>query len=312
MTGKGIMKILKSLFVLLFFISLASPVNAQMNSVYIDGLNSNQIKNIEAKIMLNKLVLDKMKLDNQLSMRSTNLMTLNDVIQIANTNTELVEVYKYQDNLVSDRIMFDSFYNVYILLEEDHVESTSTLTIDNTTFEIKSENIGRISFVDYKGIELVIYEEVIDQNSSEQINQFNRIYSTTQIAPRAASWINKSGPFHKTSKMNFEVLSWVGTVASGLTLTVTGPLGTVLFIYGLAVSIGQTISPTIHIQFYLENRSDCLSYHRETRYYFGAYSEISGQFYERINNSNGTAKSTYALYHSINPIQIGGSCLNYN
>lgn len=305
------MRILKSIIALLFFISLASPVSAQVNSVYLEGLNSNQIKNSEAKSILSDLVFEKIKLDKQMSMRSVDFKTLDDIIKVANSSAVLTEVYTYQDEIISDRIMYDSRYNVYLLFEEDHINNTSTLTIDSTTFELKIENMEKISFVDINGNELVIYEEIIDDISSEQTNQLNN-YLTTQITPRTASWINKSGPFHKSSKMNFEVMSWVGTVASGLTLTVTGPLGTVLFLYGLAVSIGQTISPTIHIQFYLENRSDCLSYHRETRYYYGAYSEISKTFYERINNTNGSAKLTYSFYHSINPIQVGGACLSYN
>ena len=75
--------------------------------------------------------------------------------------------------------------------------------------------------------------------------------------------------------MTFKVLEIIGMVGSAVSLFVSGPLGKVVFLYSVAVSVGSSVKPTIHIKFYQYGASDCLSYIREQKYYFGAYSEIS-------------------------------------
>lgn len=113
--------------------------------------------------------------------------------------------------------------------------------------------------------------------------------------------------------MKFTVLSIVGSVASGLALTCSsGVLGTIVYLYTLAVSVGSTINPTIHIKFYQERASDCSTYIRESRYYYGAYSEISKTFYEAIKTPMGSLKLTYAYFHSVRPDYSGNSaCMKY-
>ena len=307
---KKIVKIcLTFILTFLFFISQTIPITANNENVYISGLQSNEIKNSEAFDILTDLVEEKQQ---NSSYRTTNVddepITLESVEIIAENYQELEEIYIYQDEYVSDIIVYDDVSSVYVLVEEDHVNNTATVTIDQTTFELESVNSEKISLLDDDGNELVIYEEISDELPIESLENEEDFDSPLL---RAASWVKKSGPFHKTTKFSFKVLSWIGTIASGLTLTVTGPLGVVLFAYGVAVTVGETLKPTIHIKYYQERRSDCATYHRETRYYYGAYSEISKTFYEQLFNTNKTPKVTYNYFHSVNPSYLGGACLGY-
>ena len=127
------------------------------------------------------------------------------------------------------------------------------------------------------------------------------------------SWKLLGGPFHKTSNMTFKVLEIIGMVASGVTLVVSGNiLGTVVYVYGLAVSVGASITPTVHIKYYQYGAADCMSYIKEKKNYYGAYSELSNTWYEPIKTKSGNLKTTNSYFHSIRPDYTGNSaCLNY-
>lgn len=47
-------------------------------------------------------------------------------------------------------------------------------------------------------------------------------------------------------------------------------------------------------------------------YYYGAYSESIGVFYESITTSSGSIKYTYSYFHSVRPDYTGNSaCMAY-
>ena len=54
--------------------------------------------------------------------------------QIADENYDFEYLYTYKDENVSDVIAYDKTDSTYILLEEDLVNNTSTMTIDEETY----------------------------------------------------------------------------------------------------------------------------------------------------------------------------------
>lgn len=301
------LKYLFSLFVVpSLVLLLVVPASAQ-SPLYQAGLESNEIKNSEAKSIM-KSKLEERDNERHLLKSNESSLTLTSLEGVSDNKENLVEIYTFENDLLSDRIVQDITTGTYILLEIDHKEETSTITFNHDTLEIK-EGIDRSIYLQAdNGEKIFIYEEFIMDDLDSSVNE---IPDDIGISLAAASWIAKRGPFHKTTKIAFTVLSIIGTIASGFTLTVTGPIGAVLYLSSVVVSVGSTIKPTIHIKYYTERRSDCSTYHRETRYYYGAYSEVSNTFYEQIRNQNGTAKYDYYTFHSSNPEQIGGACSGY-
>lgn len=286
---------------------LVVPASAQ-SPLYEAGLKANEIKNSEAKNIM-KLRLEEKDKDIHFLDLSENSVTLEMLEGISSDEKNLVEVYSFEDNSLSDKIVQDMTTGTYILLEIDHKEQTSTITFNHDTLEIKEDIDKSIYLQKDNGEKIFIYEEFLDEDLSLY---FDKIPDDNRVTPAAASWVAKRGPFHKTTKVAFTVLEIIANIASGFTLTVTGPIGAVLFLSSVAVSIGSTIKPTLHIKYYIERRSDCSTYHRETRYYYGAYSELSNTFYEKIRNKNGTPKYDYYTFHSSNPEYAGGACSGYN
>ena len=83
--------------------------------------------------------------------------------QIADGNYDFEYLYTYKDENVSDVIAYDKTDSTYILLEEDLVNNTSTMTIDEETYLI-NENNSNLSLVTENGSELMFYEEILDED----------------------------------------------------------------------------------------------------------------------------------------------------
>ena len=112
--------------------------------------------------------------------------------------------------------------------------------------------------------------------------------------------------------MTFKVLEIIGMVGSPFLCSFQVLWEKMVFLHSVAVSVGSSVKPTIHIKFYQYGASDCLSYIREQKYYFGAYSEISKKWYEQNKNKSGAAKVTYSYFHSQRPDYTGNpACMNY-
>ena len=302
--------------------SVLIPVYAKDNN-YTYSDNPFEIKNINARKKLNtylkkknqrgKAISDNMELKNS-ELYASDTSDFSKLTQIADGNYDFEYLYTYKDENVSDVIAYDKTDSTYILLEEDLVNNTSTMTIDEETYLI-NENNSNLSLVTENGSELMFYEEILDKDypvplmpaEGEEVLNVDGKTPTTYT-----NWKKLGGPFHKTSKMTFKVLEIIGMVGSAVSLFVSGPLGSVVFLYSVAVSVGSSIKPTIHIKFYQYGASDCLSYIREQKYYFGAYSEISKKWYEQIKTKSGAAKVTYSYFHSQRPDYTGNpACMNY-
>lgn len=312
-----------STFALVMSVALI-PTNAS-DSKYMYNDDPFEIKNIEAKEKLSTYLKQKnkkrsnSKSDNiELDTEELNINDISDfdrVIQVADGNSDFEYLYTYQDENVKDVIAYDKTDSAYILLEQDLVNDTATFTIDNETFLISGDD-SDLSLVSDNGSELTFYEEVIDDDyptpltpaEGQEVKNVDGDSPTTY----ATSWKKLGGPMHKTSKMTFKVLEILGVVGSAVSLFVDGILGTVVFIYSVAVSVGSTLKPTVHIKYYQYGASDCLSYIKEQKYYYGAYSEISKTWYEQIKTKSGSAKVTYSYFHSQRPDYTGNSaCLKY-
>lgn len=243
-----------------------------------------------------------------------------DPIELIDENTEYKFVSSCENETYANTIVQSSDGDVYAMIEIDKVTDEITVQINESTYSLNSngENITLISDdEDIINVVETIYEDESDAIHSSYLGNNtvigNNIDDTAVATTASTTWLYKSGPFHKTTKMNFEILNILNIAGGAYTCTGHHPvLGTIVFIYGLAVSVGQTVSPTIHIQFYQEHASDCFTYIRETDYYYGAYSESSGTFYEPITTSSGSIKYTYSYFHSVRPDQTGNSaCMAY-
>ena len=238
-----------------------------------------------------------------------------EIIQVADGNNDLEYLYTYQNENVSDVIAYDKTDSSYILIEEDKVNNTSTITVNDETYLLNKKNRD-LSLINKGGNELVFYEEFIDETyptplmpaEGEEIRSIDGENPSTYT-----TWKMIGGPFHKTSKMSFKVLEIIGTVGSALSLLVGGSvLGTVVFLYTTAVSVGSTLNPTIHIKYYQYGAADCMTYIREMNYYYGAYSEISKKWFEQINLPSGASKVTFNYFHSQRPDYTGNpACMSY-
>ncbi len=314
-----------SVFTLILTSLSMSTSTSASSDKYVYSDDPFEIKNMEAKEKLNEFLNQKNKLRNseksdnlELDTADLNLTDTSDfkeLIKVADGDIDLEYLYTYQDENISDVIAYDKTDSSYILLEEDIVNNTATLTIDNTTYLIDQKD-SNLSLVTKNGSELIFYEEVIDEDYPTPLlpAEGEEIKNVDGEAPSTyASWVKLGGPFHKTSKMTFEVLEIIGTVGSGVSLLVGGPiLGTVVFLYTVAVSVGSTLKPTVHIKYYQYGASDCLSYIREEKFYYGAYSELSNTWFEPIKTKSGSLKVTYSYFHSQRPDYTGNSaCMRY-
>lgn len=302
--------------------SVLIPVYAKDNN-YTYSDNPFEIKNINARKKLNtylkkknqrgKAIFDNMELKNS-ELYASDTSDFSKLTQIADGNYDFEYLYTYKDENVSDVIAYDKTDSTYILLEEDLVNNTSTMTIDEETYLI-NENNSNLSLVTENGSELMFYEEILDEDYPDPLMpaEGEEVLNVDGETPTTyTTWKKLGGPFHKTSKMTFKVLEIIGMVGSAVSLFVSGPLGKVAFLYSVAVSVGSSVKPTIHIKFYQYGASDCLSYIREQKYYFGAYSEISKKWYEQIKTKSGAAKVTYSYFHSQRPDYTGNpACMNY-
>lgn len=237
-------------------------------------------------------------------------------LELVDDNTEYQLVSSSENASYANTIVKSSDGNVYAIIEIDKATEEITVRINESTYLLNcnGENITLISDdEDIINVVETIYEDELDAIHSSYIGNKTVIGNDTTATTASGTWISKSGPFHKTTKMNFEILNILNIAGGAYTCTGYHPvLGTIVFIYGLAVSVGQTVSPTIHIKFYQEHASDCFTYIRETDYYYGAYSESSGTFYEPITTTGGSVKYTYSYFHSVRPDYTGNpACMAY-
>lgn len=283
-----------------------------------------EIKNVEAKQKLNEYLNRKNSLRNgnisdNLELDTSELVLedtsdFKELIQVADGNNDLEYLYTYQNENVNDIIAYDKTDSAYILLEEDLVNNTATITINDQTYLLNQKEAD-FSLVSKNGSEFVFYEEIIDESYPMPLMpaEGQEVKNVDGDAPSTyTTWKLIGGPLHKTSKMTFKVLELIGMVGSAASLLVSGPLGTVVFLYTVAVSVGSTLKPTVHIKYYQYGAADCMSYIREQKYYYGVYSEISRTWYEQITEKGGSAKVTYSYFHSQRPDYTGNpACMKY-
>ncbi len=325
-------KFMVSILVLFIMISFWEfPVEAKSKYVY--STNTFEIKNKEAKAIYDGLMKknndnesrgdDGKKLESQ-NFGEDDLVNFKKLVKISDGNSNFKSLYQYQDENVLDIIVYDESDNSYVGIEEDKVNNTAILYIDDEMYSICASG-NDIWLESVAGDTINIYEEVLDSPSSEApivssdvLIPNEDIYdvSVQSIVPEptsSISWVLLGGPYHSTTKMVFECLQIIGTVAGMVTLSVSSPiLGAVLVLYEVAVSVGATFKPTIHLKIYQYGASDCLSYIRQKKYYYGAYSESSGTWYEPIKTTSGALKYTYSYFHSIRPDYTGNpACLRY-
>ena len=294
------------------------------NNTYIYSDDSFAIKNEEAKQKLDaylkkkdslrNVTMDDGKILNSDEIYVKNISEFSELEKVADGNIDVTVLYTYEDENVKDVIAYDSTDSSYVMLEQDMVNNTATVTVNHDTYSIVQED-SNIYIKSKNGGILAVYEEFNDPSNGiplvpaegQDIIEVDDNTSTTRT-----SWVKHGGPFHKTSKMIFEVLEIIGYVGSAVSLFVSGPLGKVVFLSSIAVAVGKTISPTVHIKYYQYGASDCMTYIREERFYYGAYSEVSNTYYEQITNKNGTPKVTYSYFHSQRPDYTGNpACMGY-
>lgn len=234
-----------------------------------------------------------------------------DPLELIKDNTEYQIVSSCEDANYANTIVQSVDGAVYAMLEIDKATDTITVQLNGNKYTLNSEG-ENISLVSENG-DAINVVETIYEDEPDAVNTSS--IGNNQVATTAASstWLYKSGPFHKSTRMNLAILDIINVAAGAYTCVVFNPvLGTIVFIYGLAVSAGETISPTIHIKYYQEHAFDCYTYIRETDYYYGAYSESSGTFYEPITTTSGSIKYSYTYFHSVRPDYTGNSaCLAY-
>ena len=153
--------------------SVLIPVYAKDNN-YTYSDNPFEIKNINARKKLNtylkkknqrgKAIFDNMELKNS-ELYASDTSDFSKLTQIADGNYDFEYLYTYKDENVSDVIAYDKTDSTYILLEEDLVNNTSTMTIDEETYLI-NENNSNLSLVTENGSELMFYEEILDEDLS--------------------------------------------------------------------------------------------------------------------------------------------------
>lgn len=151
--------------------SVLIPVYAKDNN-YTYSDNPFEIKNINARKKLNtylkkknqrgKAIFDNMELKNS-ELYASDTSDFSKLTQIADGNYDFEYLYTYKDENVSDVIAYDKTDSTYILLEEDLVNNTSTMTIDEETYLI-NENNSNLSLVTENGSELMFYEEILDED----------------------------------------------------------------------------------------------------------------------------------------------------
>ena len=307
----------------LLFSTMCLNVNASTcNYVYSD--DPFEIKNKEAKQKMESYLImrdssrnvqndDERVLDtSQLDVK--NISDFIELTKVADDNISVETLYTYDDENVKNIIAYDSTDSSYIMLEQDMVNNTATITVNYDTYAIV-QNDNNIYIESQNGGVLPVYEEFDDPLTGTPLipaegQEVKNVDGDTPIA--RTSWKLLGGPYHKTSKMTFEVLEIISYIGSGASLYVHGPLGAVVFISSVVVGVGKTLSPTVHIKYYQYGASDCLSYIREKKYYYGAYSELSNTYYEQITNKNGSAKVTYSYFHSQRPENTGNpACMKY-
>lgn len=298
-------------------------VNASKGN-YVYSENPFEIKNEEAK----------QKMETYLNMRDYSRNALNDdekvldiseldvknisdfteLEKVADGNVNVETLYTYEDENVKNIIAYDSTDSSYIMLEQDMVNNTATITVNHDTYAIV-QNDSNIYIESQNGGALPVYEEFDDPSTGTPLvpAEGQEVKDVDGDIPTVrTSWRKLGGPFHKTSKMTFEVLEIISYIGSGASLFVSGPLGAVVFISSVVLAVGKTFSPTVHIKYYQYGASDCLSYIREEKFYYGAYSELSNSYYEQITNKNGSAKVTYSYFHSQRPDYTGNpACMGY-
>lgn len=317
-------KIFLSFTVLALFLSATLINISASNDLYVYSEDPFEIKNSEAKKKFNSLLktkekqkksnlLDKSKL-NDTDLEAQDLSGFEELEKVANGNVDLDFLYTYQNENVTDVIAYDKTDSSYILLEEDKVNNTVSLSINNDTYLLEQDD-EKISLLNISGNEIVIYEEIIDPDYPTPLMPADgqEIKNVDGSEPSTyTTWKLLGGPLHKTTKMKFEILELLGMVASGALLYAKTPIGAVVFIYTVAVSIGSSVNPTIHIKYYQYGAADCMSYIREQKYYYGAYSEVSRTWYEQITTKSGTPKITYSYFHSQRPDYTGNAaCMRY-
>ena len=126
--------------------------------------------------------------------------------QIADENYDFEYLYTYKDENVSDVIAYDKTDSTYILLEEDLVNNTSTMTIDEETYLI-NENNSNLSLVTENGSELMFYVEILDEDYPDPLMpaEGEEVLNVDGETPTTyTTWKKLGGPFHKTPELQAE------------------------------------------------------------------------------------------------------------
>ena len=79
-----------------------------------------------------------------------------------------------------------------------------------------------------------------------------------------------------------------------------------------AVKVGSKLFPKVNMKYYQYAASDCMTCIKTETYYYGAYSERTGTWYEPLEKEDGHQKMTISYYHSQRPDYTGiKACKKY-
>ena len=200
--------------------------------------------------------------------------------------------------------------NALMLLEEDLETKQVYVYFNSKKYSLLKQ--GDTIYMESETGERIIVSETIEDTKGNELNNMESLPPVQDSTN--ATWVGNVGPFHKTTTFNFVVLSVLGYVAGGVNLLVQNNiLGVILYLYSIAVAAGSTITATLHIMYYQAHASDCLYYIRETRYYYGAYSQVTNTFYEPITDQSGNQVTQTVYFFSVQPEYTGiPACLAYS
>lgn len=237
-----------------------------------------------------------------------------NLVSVVDENYELDEVYNIEDDNFRDVIYYDDTDQKYILLEDDKVNETTTITVDTQTYFLGIDETQSVYLSNELGNRINVIENSVDTQTvaddSLTFVQHTENYLNTKN--RATQWLIYNGPVHSTNKILIKILSFVATVAGGYKYKADSPMGIILCIVGLVLQVADEHTVTIHYQIFEYYAHDCSYYIQQIKYYYSGYSESTGKFYDPILYENGTIKYDVKYMFTRNPYDTGiSACVAY-
>lgn len=292
------------------------------DSKYVFSDNPFEIKNEEAKHKYFEFTNKKLRLDSVVKEQGdfkelSNSDTIDNqsvdgfekLAKISDGNFEMEELYTYNDENVVDVITYDKTDNSYILIENDLVNNTVNMTVNNQTY-ILEENQGNMYFLSQNGEKLIFSkktgEEVVRMNENEELSNKSRVTAT--------KWIKLSGTLHRTNIFDLLIISVIAGAVGTVMQFSSVALGVIYNIAQIGLTVGSYYKQEIHIAFTQYYASDCNSYIKEENLYYAEYDSVSKKFLHQYYQDKELKKpvATTSFFHSIRPENTGNNaCMAY-